>query len=159
MMPDQVRSARSVNVRERARGYWTALAEAGISESEVPVHPVWLDAENVGAALEQLFDTSQPSPTALLAMSDLVALRAMAWLQARGIRVPDDVSIVGYDGAPEAAAAWPPLTTVEQPYRRIAERAVAAILDDKMPKGGEVLPVSLVVRASTGPALGAGQAP
>jgi len=150
--PDQVRAARSINVRERARGYWTALAEAGIPESEVPIHPVWLDAGNVGAALELLFDGSEPPPTALLAMSDLVALNAMAWLAAKGLRVPDEVSVVGFDGAPEAESSKPPLTTVEQPYRRIAERAVAAILDDDMPPGGEVLPVNLMVRASTGPA-------
>ena len=150
--PDQVRAARSINVRERARGYWMALAEAGIQETEVPVHAVWLDAGNVGAALELLFDGLRPPPTALLAMSDLVALKAIAWLAARGIRVPDDVSVVGFDGAPEAETARPPLTTVAQPYRAIAERAVAAILDDDMPEGGEVLPVSLVARDSTGPA-------
>jgi DNA-binding LacI/PurR family transcriptional regulator len=85
-------------------------------------------------------------------MSDKVALAALDWLAARGLRVPEDVSVVGFDGVPEAAAATPPLTTVEQPYRRIAERAVAAILDDVMPDGREVLPVALKVRESTGPA-------
>ena len=155
--PDQVRAARSINVRERARGYWAALAEAGVSEEEVPVHPVWLDAGNVGAALEQLFEDAPAPPTALLAMSDLVALKATAWLAAKGVRVPDDVSVVGFDGAPEGEVAKPPLTTVAQPYRAIAERAVAAILDDAMPTGGEVLPVNLVLRASTGPAPGPGQ--
>ena len=109
--PEQVRAARSINVRERARGYWTALLEADLLESEVPVHPVWLDAGNVGAALELLFEGSHPSPTALLTMSDLVALKAMAWLVARGLRVPDDVSVVGFDGAPEAETSRPPLTT------------------------------------------------
>ena len=156
--PDQVRAARSINVRERARGYWTALAEAGIQEAEVPVHPVWLDAGNVGAALDLLFQANVPPPTAILAMSDLVALKAMDWLANRGLRVPDDVSIVGFDGAPEAEVSRPPLTTVEQPYRLTAERAVAAILDDQMPVGGEVLPVNLVVRGSSGPAPGSDRA-
>lgn len=155
--PEQVRAARSINVRERARGYWAAFAEAGIPEEDVPIYPVWLDAGNVGAALELLFNGSHLPRTALLAMSDLVALKVMAWLAARGLRVPDDVSVVGFDGAPEAETSKPPLTTVEQPYRLIAERAVAAILDDVMPKGGEVLPVSLVVRASTGPGPRAGR--
>jgi DNA-binding LacI/PurR family transcriptional regulator len=143
-----------VNVRERARGYWAGLVEAGVPESEVPVHPVRLDGEDVGVALELLFRNSHPPPTALLAMSDLVALKAMVWLIKQGWRVPADVSVVGFDGAPEAEAAKPPLTTVEQPYRRIAERAVAAIFDGAMPPGGEVLPVTLVTRASTGPAPG-----
>ena len=98
-----------------------------------------------------LFDGSQPPPTALLAMSDLVALKAMAWLVAQGLRVPDAVSIVGFDGVPEAEVSNPPLTTVEQPFREIAERSVAAILDDALPQGREVLPLRLVVRGSTGP--------
>ena len=117
----------------------------------MPVHPVWLDAENVGAALKLIFDGSHARPTALLAMSDLVALKAMGWLAAQGVRVPEDVSVVGFDGTPEAETSRPPLTTVAQPYRLLAERAVAAILDDQVPVGGEVLPVSLVVRGSTGP--------
>jgi len=99
-----------------------------------------------------LFDRSQLPPTALLAMSDLAALKAMAWLTARRWRVPQDVSVVGFDSVPEAALADPPLTTVEQPYRRIAERAVAAILEDALPQGRQVLPFTLVIRKSTGPA-------
>jgi DNA-binding LacI/PurR family transcriptional regulator len=149
--PEQVRSARSVNVRERARGYWAALNAAGISEQDTPVHAISLDAGNVGDALELLFGGGHPPPTALLAMSDLVALKSLEWLASRGRRVPDEVSVIGFDGAPEAEAARPPLTTVEQPYRLIAERGVAALLDDDMPMGDEVLPVSLVVRESTGP--------
>jgi DNA-binding LacI/PurR family transcriptional regulator len=62
------------------------------------------------------------------------------------------VSVVGFDGVPEAAVSVPPLTTMEQPYRQIAERAVSAILDDDLPDGREVLPLRLVVRESTGPA-------
>jgi DNA-binding LacI/PurR family transcriptional regulator len=62
------------------------------------------------------------------------------------------VSVVGFDGVAGTASSAPPLTTMEQPYKLIAERAVAAILDDAMPEGREVLPLTLVVRASTGPA-------
>jgi len=150
--PEGVRATRFVNVRERARGYWTALAEAGIGESEVPVLATGSDGWNTEAAMAVLFEGSQPPPTALLAMSDLVALKAIRWLAARGRRVPEDVSVVGFDGVPEAAMANPPLTTLEQPFRRIAERSVAAILDDALPEGREVLPLTLVTRNSTGPA-------
>ena len=149
--PDQVRSTPSVNVRERARGYWAALAEVGVPEVDVPVLAVRSDGMNVGEALALVFRAGRPLPTAILAMSDRVALKAMAWLAEQGLRVPEDVSVVGFDDIPEAAAARPPLTTVAQPYRRIAERAVAAILDGDMPQGAEVLPVSLVARDSTGP--------
>ena len=149
--PEEVRATRFVNVRERARGYWAALAEAGIDESEVPVLAILNEGENIGTALAPLFDGSDPPPTGLLAMSDKVALAALGWLVARGLRVPEDVSLVGFDGVPESAESSPPLTTVEQPYRRIAERSVAAILDDDMPEGREILPLTLVVRGTTAP--------
>lgn len=149
--PEAVRATRFVNVRERALGYWAGLAEVGIGETEVPLHAVRNDASNVGEVLAILFGQPQP-PTALLAMSDLVAIAALDWLRTQRIRVPQDVSVLGFDDVPEAEVSIPPLTTVAQPYRRIAERSVAAILDDEMPDGREVLPLSLVVRKSTGPA-------
>ena len=149
--PDEVRATRFLNVRERARGYWAALAEAGMIEDDVPVYATGNDGWNTEAAMAVLFNGTQPPPTALLAMSDLVALKAMNWLAARGVCVPEDVSVVGFDGVPEAALSSPALTTVEQPFRQIAERSVAAILDDDLPQGREVLPLTLVVRESTGP--------
>jgi DNA-binding LacI/PurR family transcriptional regulator len=155
VMPDEVRAAASLNVRERARGYWAALAESGIPEAEMPIHAVRRSkGSTVEEALARLFAHPQSAPTALLAMSDQLALAAMAWLIARGIRVPEDVSVVGFDGVPGAATSSPPLTTMEQPYRRIAERAVSAILDDALPGSREVLPLQLVVRESTGPVSG-----
>lgn len=150
--PKSVRTTRFVNVSERARGYWAALAAAGIPEEEVPILSVRNDGANVGAALALLSATDRPPPTALLVMSDLVALKALACLAGQGVCVPEQMSVVGFDGIPEGARSMPPLTTMEQPYRVIAERSVAAILDDAMPEGREVLPLSLVVRASTGPA-------
>ncbi|WP_210528221.1 LacI family DNA-binding transcriptional regulator [Rubellimicrobium arenae] len=149
--PDEVRATRFVNVRERARGYWAALAEAGIKDTDVPFLSTRNDQASVAAAMEALFEGAEPPPTAVLAMSDLVALAALDWLGARGWHVPSDVSVVGFDGVPEAAAAIPALTTVEQPYRQIAERSVRAILDDDLPVGREVLPLRLLVRDSSGP--------
>ena len=150
--PEDVRATRSMNVRERSCGIWAALAQAGISEADVPIHAVRRDGSNVGAALAILLADDEAAPTALLAMSDQIALAALAWLGRQGWRVPQDVSVVGFDGVPGAANSSPPLTTMEQPYRLIAERAVAAILDDVVPEGREMLQVSLVVRGSTGPA-------
>lgn len=98
--------------------------------------------------METLFGGAE-WPTAILAMSDHVALLAMDWLKAHGLRVPEDVSIVGFDGVPEAARSDPGLTTMAQPLRQLAERAVAAILDGAMPGAEESLAVTLVVRGST----------
>lgn len=149
---EAARTTRFVNVRERARGYLAAFAEAGIAEAEVPLLALRNDGSNAEAALGALLDRAGPRPTALLAMSDLVAMAALEALERRGLRVPADLSVAGFDGVPEGAAARPPLTTVAQPYARIAERSVAAILDGAMPEGREVLPLELVVRGSTGPA-------
>ncbi|TNC68510.1 LacI family DNA-binding transcriptional regulator [Rubellimicrobium roseum] len=151
VQPDRVRATRYMNVRERARGYWAALAEAGLPEAEVPILAIRDDGSNVGAALALLFDEPEP-PTGLLAMSDKVAMAALGWLAERGLAVPGQVSVMGFDGVPEGARTEPPLSTVEQPFRRIAERAVAAILDGPMPQGREVLPLTLLVRGSTGSA-------
>jgi DNA-binding LacI/PurR family transcriptional regulator len=148
---EQVRATHFVNVRERASGYWAALAEAGVPKDQVPVYAVQDDGSNIAEVLAPVFAGAE-SPTALLAMSDRVALRALDWLARQGLRVPNQVSVVGFDNVREAALASPALTTVAQPYRRIAERAVAAILDGSMPDGREVLPLALVVRGSTGPA-------
>lgn len=129
-------------------GYWAALEEAGIDLSTVPVFETRGDRDSVDAGMETLFGGAE-APTAILAMSDHVALLAMDWLQAHGRNVPEDVSIVGFDGVPEAARSSPGLTTMAQPLRRLAERAVAAILDGEMPGAEESLPVELVVRQST----------
>jgi DNA-binding LacI/PurR family transcriptional regulator len=151
VQPEAARATRFVNVRERARGYWAGLTVAGVPEDEVPVMAVRNDGENIAEAMELLFDGPEPRPTGLLAMSDKVALAALDWLVERGVRVPEEVSVVGFDGVPESAESMPPLTTVEQPFRQIAERSVAAILDDAMPAGREILPLTLLVRGSTAP--------
>ncbi len=94
-------------------------------------------------------------PTAILAMSDRIAMFAMADLKARGLRIPEDVSVVGFDGVPEAETAIPPLTTVAQPIAEIGRRAVKTILEGDGKVHRESLPLELVIRASTA-APGAG---
>jgi DNA-binding LacI/PurR family transcriptional regulator len=153
MTPEAVEALPSLNVRRRAGGYWAALAEIGMAREDMPIVLARADRACIGAAMEMLF-AEEPAPTAVLAMSDRLALGAMDWLAARGIRVPGDVSVLGFDGTPGAAVARPGLTTVAQPFARIAERAVTAILEDRMPTQREILPLSLIVRGSTGPCRG-----
>ncbi|MFP5346555.1 MAG: substrate-binding domain-containing protein, partial [Actinomycetes bacterium] len=80
------------------------------------------------------------------------ALRAAHEL---GVKVPDDLSVVGFDDAPPAATAQPPLTTVAQPLGEIGEtagRLVRAMVDGETAASPRRFPVELVVRESTGPA-------
>lgn len=136
--------------RDRVLGYFDELAAAGIDTRCVPVFETTSDPESVTDALASLWDSDAP-PTALLAQSDRIAMAALDWLADRGIAVPGDVSVVGFDGVPEGATTTPPLTTVSQPIAEIGRRAVEIILD---PAGGvrrETLDVALVLRASTAP--------
>jgi DNA-binding LacI/PurR family transcriptional regulator len=87
-------------------------------------------------------------------MSDRMALTALDWLRERGIDVPGQVSVVGFDGVPESAVSVPPLTTVAQPIIEMGRRAVRAILDFDGTVQRETLDVEFLVRDSTAPPPG-----
>lgn len=137
--------------RERMYGYWQGLEEAGIGREAVPIYETRNTKANVDACMAELFAGDAP-PTAIIGMSDQVALFAMQWLRQHDIAVPQQVSVIGFDGVPEAALSLPGLTTIEQPLAELAQRAVAAILDDDASGGRQTLALNLVVRGSTGPA-------
>jgi LacI family transcriptional regulator len=92
-------------------------------------------------------------PTAVFAVNDRMALGLMAYAQARGLGIPSDLSIVGFDDIPAAAYAHPPLTTVSQPSRAMGHVAAQRLLD-LIEEGGDgfdpvVLPTTFVLRSST----------
>jgi DNA-binding LacI/PurR family transcriptional regulator len=151
--PAQFDAVLGVSMQARLRGYRHGLAAFGIGPEAIPVYGTLNDRPTVEAALEALF-SAPTRPTGLLAMSDRIAMLAMRWLAAHDIAVPGDVSIVGFDGVPEAATVRPGLTTVAQPLSELARRAVGAILDGAMPERQDVLDVTLVVRGSTAPPPG-----
>ena len=124
--PEEVMTTPYLTVRDRAQGYWAGLETAGIAAADVPYADTDGERETVWAAMAQLFG-GERQPTAILAMSDRAALFAIDWLQANGRRVPQDVSVVGFDGVPEGAETIPSLTSVQQPYEEIAARAVNSI--------------------------------
>ncbi|RCS24496.1 LacI family DNA-binding transcriptional regulator [Phyllobacterium salinisoli] len=147
---EQVNTTSFNTSRDRAKGYFQALEAAGIDSAEVPIYETRIDRETVYPALEEIFSSPLP-PSALLAQSDRIAFIALDWLNKEGISVPDDVSIVGFDGVPESAASIPPLTTIQQPIAEIGRRAVRAILDHAGEVWREKIDVELVVRNSTAP--------
>jgi len=133
--------------RDRLEGYGEALKAAGIDFDQVPVIEVANDSMGAAAGAATLLDAA-PGTTAILAMSDVLALAAVAEGRRRGLRVPADLSVVGYDDVPEAARAEPPLTTVAQPIVEKG-RLAAHMIFDRGPPRQELLPVSLVLRGST----------
>ena len=116
----------------------------------MPVFETTADMASIDAALAALFAEPLP-PTALLAESDRIAARALAWLKTRGIAVPAAVSVIGFDGVAEGALTEPPLTTIAQPSAEIGRRAVAVLTAGGDAVTRETLPVTLVERASTAP--------
>ncbi len=100
--------------RERARGWRDALGEAGfvIEENQI-VHGDWT-AESGSHGLTRLLD-QQPNIDAVFASNDQMALGAIQTARRRGLRLPEDLALAGFDDTPEAAFLWPPLTTVSHP--------------------------------------------
>jgi DNA-binding LacI/PurR family transcriptional regulator len=104
------------------------------------------------SALRRLLELPEP-PTAVVASTDVLAIGALHEAHERGLRVPDQLSITGFDDIPVAAFSVPSLTTVRMPVKEMAERAVRMVLDepeDGQDQAASVLQPSLVVRASTG---------
>jgi DNA-binding LacI/PurR family transcriptional regulator len=143
--------ARNYPSRERMLGWREPLDAAGIEPTvrTVGYRPAG-DAQ--GRAIELL--SAADRPTAILCFSDAFAIGAIRGAEALGLRVPDDVSVVGFDDSPLAAASRPPLTTVHQEVATKGQAAVAILMGllggDTAPDD-VLLPTSLVVRGSTAP--------
>ncbi|MBB6099843.1 DNA-binding LacI/PurR family transcriptional regulator [Deinobacterium chartae] len=141
--------------RDRLEGYAEALAAAGIDWSEVALYECPENDPSEGrAAAEYLLGLPQP-PTALLVLSDQLALGVLEAARARGIAVPQQLSVVGFDDIPAAALVQPALTTVRQPLREKgawAGELLLALLRGETPHSPPRLATELVLRASSGPA-------
>jgi DNA-binding LacI/PurR family transcriptional regulator len=134
----------------RLEGYRDALREAGVPE--LVEHASGWGLEHGRAAVTRLIDRSEPF-TALFAHSDLMALGAIRRLREDWRRVPDDVSVVGYDDLPIADYIEPALTTVHQPMREVGAVAAGFLLDQVAgggppPPATHLLPTALVPRQS-----------
>lgn len=138
--------------RERLRGYRDALEAAGVDWATVRVEERVPHGREAGhSAAAALLDHAD-RPTALLAMSDELAIGAIQAAEERGIDVPGELSVVGFDDTPAARQARPALTTVWQPHREKGETAARLLLDGADPDTDRTLPTQLVVRASSAPA-------
>jgi alanine racemase len=142
-------------VARRLRGYRDAFARVGIDlpDDRVVVGPASI--EGGMAALDGAWQDGM-RPTAVLAMSDAMAIGVMRALRDLRLAVPGDVSVVGFDDIDLAQHVDPPLTTVHQPIRRKGEEAVRVLLSvvqrrDRANPEHRRLETRLIVRGSTGP--------
>ncbi len=164
-----------VGAQQRLAGYRRALEEAGIAFEDSLVVPGQFNIDSGRQSMSALLErcASAPLPTAIFCASDAIAYGCMEVLTSHGIRIPDDISVVGFDDTMMARMTRPPLTTVCQPFRQMGRRAVELLLSqihaDEVPAAEENTPsalaapgddadshtvifaVELVVRESTGP--------
>ncbi len=140
-------------VEERCEGFCQRLAAAGLSLEPALIVEGDFTQESGYTLAPRLLDQPDP-PTAVFAINDRMGLGLMAYAQARGLDIPNDLSIVGFDDIPAATYAHPPLTTVCQPSRVMGHVAAERLLD-LIEEGGDgfdpvVLPTTFVPRSSTG---------
>ncbi len=149
----------------RVRGYCGEM-EAWGCEPELQLSGDWTAESGYRAGLALAGD---PGVTAVFSSNDQMALGLLHAFREGGRRVPEDVSVVGFDDVPEAAHYWPPLTTVRQDFPELGRRCVARLLGliaeagtgpagDSAGAAPDVVP-ELVIRASTAPAAAPSSAP
>jgi DNA-binding LacI/PurR family transcriptional regulator len=141
--------------RARLEGYGAALEAAGLPWREVPVYECYGSSEALGREGAGALLSLDPRPTAILCLSDRLALGAIEAAHERGLSVPEDLSVVGFDDVPGAAASTPPLTTVHQDHTEKGELAGRLVVgrlrgEDAAAEVGFLLPARLVARDSTG---------
>lgn len=145
--PDQAHSV------ERQAGYLRALAEAGIPGDPAWIVPGTFDEASGYSAAQSLLRAAAP-PRAIFAGNDQMAIGALSAAKEMGLRVPEDVAIVGFDDIPSARYLTPPLTTVNQSIFEQGEQAVELLLrliaDPQ--RAGETIPIptTLMIRRSCG---------
>ena len=132
----------------RLEGCRRAFQRLGLPfDPERQCEPCRYSMADAYAATERLLDR-RPDLTAIFAMSDVMAIGAVRALRDRGRRVPEDISVVGYDGIPMASYSVPRLTTVRQDTQRLAERGVDVLLRGIERRGQapvhEVVPFQLI---------------
>ncbi|WP_345383980.1 LacI family DNA-binding transcriptional regulator [Pseudonocardia yuanmonensis] len=141
--------------QQRLAGYREAFAGAGLDPDSVPVHTGDYRLESGAAAAAAILDgPADKQPTALLCANDLMAIGAMECLKARGLRVPEDISVVGFDDLPMSALLTPRLTSVRQPAHEMGYRAAKVLFDlleGNDDDAGELLATVVQIRDSVCP--------
>jgi LacI family transcriptional regulator len=147
---------------DREGGFLDVLREAGMNVDRTSVPTMYGNHQIEGGrqATAELLERA-PNLTAIFVLNDLMALGGLEAAREAGRRVPDDLSIVGFDDIPFAALANPPLTTVGQPIRQLGEQAADLLLQviedgvpptlEASPQPNVLLPNQLMVRHSTAP--------
>ncbi|MFZ5962859.1 LacI family DNA-binding transcriptional regulator [Thalassococcus sp. BH17M4-6] len=135
---------------DRVRGIRDAVAARGLDAETLPVIETPYEIENGATAFARLMARAEP-PTVVMCGNDVLAVGAMQGARAMGLRVPDDISVTGFDDIELARIVTPQLTTVHVPHRDMGRRAASALVrmvEERGTGGSEQLRVSLKLRGS-----------
>ncbi len=147
---------------DRFRGFCDALKEAGLDPDEAAIEQGYFSYRSGLIAGDRILSRPE-APTAIFASNDDMAAATISVAHRRGLNVPDDLSIVGFDDTALATSVWPELTTVKQPISAMAEAALELLIADlRRRRAGaphkfaeRVLSHALIIRESSGPPPGA----
>jgi LacI family transcriptional regulator len=138
--------------RLRKQGYRHALESAGVAVDRTLIRAGEFRPESAEDAARQLLASAGNRPTAIFAANDVSALATISVARSLGLRVPEDLSVIGFDNVPESALSDPPLTTIEQPIQQMgfdATRLLIGLIDgEPVASTHTMLPTKLVVRGS-----------
>ncbi|MEY4548029.1 MAG: hypothetical protein RL685_4224 [Pseudomonadota bacterium] len=142
----------SEDAEQRYRGYLEALQDNGVPFDPELVAPGTFTRDSAPRAVSLLLDTRRVAFDALVAANDTMAASALRELSARGLRVPEDVAVCGFDDVEDSRFAEPPISSVRQPWRARARLAVDAVLAQREGRPAEslVVPAEFVPRRSCG---------
>lgn len=141
-----------LSAKLREQGYRQALEAAGVPVDEQLIQPGGYDPEISAVSARRLL-TGPNRPTAIFAANDLSAIATVEAALELGLRVPEDLSVIGFDNIPESALNSPPLTTVHQPIRQLGRQAVELLIQlirGEQPESTHLtLETSLLARQTT----------
>jgi LacI family transcriptional regulator len=144
---------------ERERGFRAAVNAAGLDPADIAVEQGYFTFRSGLEAAEKVLDLPR-RPTAIFASNDDMAAAAVSVAHRRGLDVPNDLSVVGFDDTAPATTVWPELTTIRQPVAAMASAALDLLLSELRSRRHGLAPVAservllheLVIRESSGPA-------
>ncbi|HIS45986.1 MAG TPA: LacI family DNA-binding transcriptional regulator [Candidatus Scybalocola faecigallinarum] len=151
--PGYLRSAYEIyNFTQRSAGFYKAIRAAGMSASQSIVHDLTPSVDGAFADMLEIIKSGEPLASCYFADNDLIAVGAVKALKQHGLRIPEDVAIVGFDNQPISSVIEPNLTTVHVPKKYMGETAAARLIslihDPSQPPVKTEISTSLVKRNS-----------